>query len=312
MDRKHSVILLMLFIFFPAAALSGCAAESSEKIQAQAADTKRSNTPVVYTPEAPMNEVIGQSPLIVDISNTSQGYVMAKYNGHAAKANIQITGPDGITYKYFLTPSEHFITLPLTGGSGTYGFACYENVVDNKYAVLFKKEIIVSLENEFLPYLYPNQYVNFNKDSRAVSLASEITAGAASDLEAVAAVYHYVIENIIYDDEKAEKVTSGYLPDIDDTLATKSGICFDYASLTTAMLRSQDIPTRLEIGYSGEIYHSWISVYIEDVGWIDNMIEFTGDSWTRMDPTFAAGNENSEKILKYIGDGTNYTLQYTR
>ena len=42
------------------------------------------------------------------------------------------------------------------------------------------------------------------------------------------------------------------------------------------------------------------------------MIEFTGDAWTRMDPTFAAGNNNSKKVLKYIGDGSNYTLQYTR
>ena len=76
------------------------------------------------------------------------------------------------------------------------------------------------------------------------------------------------------------------------------------------MLRSQNIPTRLEIGYSGKIYHAWISVYIEEIGWIDNLIEFTGDAWTRMDPTFASSNENSEKILKDIGDGSNYNLQY--
>lgn len=312
MYRKHSVILLMLIILFPAAALSGCAAGSAENAEVQTTDVKRPNTPVIYTPEAPQTEVLGQPPLIVDISNTSQGYVMASYNGQAAKANVQITGPDGITYKYFLTPSDNFVTLPLTGGNGTYTLACYENIVDNKYAALFKEDISVTLENEFLPYLYPNQYVNFNKDSKAVSLASEITADATSDLDAVAAVYHYIIENIVYDDKKAENIMPGYLPDIDETLKTKSGICFDYASLTAAMLRSQNIPTRLEIGYSGEIYHSWISVYIKDIGWIDNIIEFTGDSWTRMDPTFAAGNGNSEKILKYIGDGTNYTLQYTR
>ena len=113
-----------------------------------------------------------------------------------------------------------------------------------------------------------------------------------------------------YDDKKAETVPSGYLPDVDETLATGKGICFDYAALTTAMLRSQNIPTRLEIGYSGKIYHAWISVYIEDIGWIDNLIEFTGDGWTRMDPTFASSNDNSENILKYIGDGSNYTMQY--
>ena len=78
------------------------------------------------------------------------------------------------------------------------------------------------------------------------------------------------------------------------------------------MLRSQDIPTRLEIGYSDTIYHAWISVWLEGKGWIDNIIEFRGDGWTRMDPTFAAGNGNSEQILRYIGDDSNYTPQYIR
>ena len=76
-------------------------------------------------------------------------------------------------------------------------------------------------------------------------------------------------------------------------------------------MRDKSFPnSRLEIGYSGKIYHAWISVYIEDIGWIDNLIEFTGDGWTRMDPTFASSNDNSENILKYIGDGSNYTMQY--
>ena len=78
------------------------------------------------------------------------------------------------------------------------------------------------------------------------------------------------------------------------------------------MLRSQAIPARLEIGYSGEVYHAWISVYTEETGWIDKIIEFSENSWTRMDPTFASGNGNSKKILKYIVDGANYTPQYIR
>ena len=89
-------------------------------------------------------------------------------------------------------------------------------------------------------------------------------------------------------------------------------ICFDYASLTAAMLRSQGIPARLEIGYAGSVYHAWISVYTEETGWIDRLIEFTGDAWTRMDPTLSSGNDNSDAVLKYIGDGSNYTTQYIR
>ena len=47
--------------------------------------------------------VLGAEPLIVDVSHTDQGYIMAQYTGDADKANIQIDGPDGINYKYFIT-----------------------------------------------------------------------------------------------------------------------------------------------------------------------------------------------------------------
>ena len=40
-------------------------------------------------------------------------------------------------------------------------------------------------------------------------------------------VYDYVVSSIAYDYEKAESVTSGYLPDVDETLATGKGICFE-------------------------------------------------------------------------------------
>lgn len=285
--------------------------DSSDSSDALDADLpERPSTPVIYTPEAPGETVIGAAPLIIDVSNAAQGYVMALYNGDAVKANIQLTGPDGITYKYFLPSSESYVPLPLTGGSGAYTIEAYENVVDNKYAALFKEAADFTLESELLPYLYPNQYVNFSADTEAVSVAEETVEGVLSDLQAVAQIYHYVVENVSYDEEKAATVASGYLPVVDETLHTGKGICFDYAALTAAMLRSQDIPTRLEIGYSGDVYHCWISVYIDDVGWIDKLIEFTGDDWTRMDPTFASSNESSSAVLEYIGDGSNYTLQY--
>ena len=123
-------------------------------------------------------------------------------------------------------------------------------------------------------------------------------------------IYTYVTENITYDEEKAAKVRDGYLPVIDDTLSSGTGICFDYASLMTAMMRTQRIPTKLEIGYSGDVKHAWISAHVDEVGWIDDIIEFDGSSWTLMDPTLAASNSR-KSVKKYIGDGTNYTLQYS-
>lgn len=89
---------------------------------------------------------------------------------------------------------------------------------------------------------------------------------------------------------------------------TKKGICFDYAALMTAMLRSSGIPTRLDIGYATNIYHAWISTYLDEQGWVDNVIKFDGKNWTMMDPTFAAGG--GDGIQDFITDSSNYNIEY--
>ena len=37
---------------------------------------------------------------------------------------------------------------------------------------------------------------------------------------------------------------------------------------------------------------------------------FDGQEWSRMDPTFYSSADDSDFILSYIGDGTNYNSQY--
>ena len=318
-NRMFHLLCGILAVLCPALILASCSSASassgstkkSSTSQAEKKETVRPNTPKVHMPEASGTAVLGAEPLVIDVSHTDQGYIMAQYTGDAAKANIQIDGPDGINYKYFIT-SGPYVTMPLTSGDGSYTISTYENITGDKYAALYSETIDVKLESDFIPYLYPNQYVDFTPESKAVKTAQEQVKTATSDLDAVADIYYYVTETISYDEEKAKTVPTVYLPDLDETLSSCEGICFDYASLMTAMLRSQDIPTKLEIGYSGKVYHAWISVYIKDVGWIDNIIEFDGKSWKRMDPTFASSNKNSKKILKYIGDGNNYTVRYTR
>ena len=119
----------------------------------------------------------------------------------------------------------------------------------------------------------------------------------------------YITDNITYDHNLAETVASGYIPSVDSVLASGKGICFDYAAVMATMLRSQGIPTRLEVGYAGQAYHAWISTYVSDVGWIDGIIQFNGSSWTLMDPTFAA-NSDKEAFEQFIGDGNNYVTLY--
>ena len=189
---------------------------------------------------------------------------------------------------------------PFTEGSGAYSIKIFENVSGNQYAQVLSQNVTVSLSDEFAPFLTPNQYVNFSSGSAAVKKGAELAASAADQIGVVTNVYNYVINNVTYDTAKAASVQSGYLPNIDQVLAQKKGICFDYAALMTAMLRSQDIPTKLVIGYSGGLYHAWVNVYIDNVGWVDNFIYFDGHDWSLMDPTFASSGGQSESIKRYI------------
>lgn len=304
--RLHlSYLLIAIFCLL----LGGCSGSSSAS-RKEHSGPPRDSTPRVLTPSADGVTVYQNDFASIDASNTSQGYVMVKYNGTNEKVKLQITCPDQSCYTYLISDRGAYDTFPLTAGNGSYALQVLENVAGDTYTVSLAQSINVSIEDEFLPFLYPNQYVNFHTDSKAVSKGSDLAKDTYSDLDVVQNIYNYVIKNISYDTEKAQNVSYGYVPDIDDTLSSKKGICFDYAALMTSMLRSQNIPTKLEVGYSGDAYHAWISTYIDDKGWVDDIIQFNGDTWQIMDPTLAATND-SAAVKKYIGDGSHYVVKYT-
>lgn len=250
--RLHlSYLLIAIFCLL----LWGCSGSSSAS-RKEHSGPPRDSTPKVLTPSADGVTVYQNDLASIDASNTSQGYVMVKYNGTNEKVKLQITCPDQSCYTYLISDRGAYDTFPLTAGNGSYALQVLENVAGDTYTVSLAQSINVSIEDEFLPFLYPNQYVNFHTDSKAVSKGSDLAKDTYSDLDVVQNIYNYVIKNISYDTEKAQNVSYGYVPDIDDTLSSKKGICFDYAALMTSMLRSQNIPTKLEVGYSGDAYHA--------------------------------------------------------
>ena len=265
----------------------------------------------VMVPSAPGTQVFSSGAASLDISNASQGYVMLNYSGGNTKVKFRITTPGGANYTYLVTTYGSYMAYPLSGGSGTYTFAVYEAVSaqNNMYSVALSQSVPVTIANGFGPFLYPNYYVNFNASSACVQQGTALAQGCATDLDVVSSVYHYAANNITYDNNKAKTVASGYAPLPDATLASGTGICFDYASLVSAMLRSQGIPTRLEVGYVGNLYHAWISCYIADVGWVDNIIQFDGKNWTMMDPTMAAG-QSPASLQKFMSSNT-YSVKYS-
>ena len=246
----------------------------------------------------------------LDYSNTADGYIMLKYSGSNQKVKTQITGVSGTTYTYNQSLTGVWDVYPLTDGNGGYKISVFENISGTSYATVFSYSLTVSLKDEFAPFLLSNKYVNYSSSSKVVKKSTELCAGKTAILGKIKVVYEYVIGNFTYDYKLAKTVQSGYIPDLDADMEKKSGICFDYAAVMTAMLRSQGIPTKMVFGYTGEVYHAWISVYSAETGWMNSVIYFNGKEWKLMDPTFASSGKSSAAIMKYIGNGKNYTAKY--
>lgn len=293
-----------------AAAPASKTSAGAVKTSAPAGNTAAAALPLVTEPVASGKVVKKNAKAQVDASNTADGYVMVKYTGSNKKVKVLVVGPSGTTYTYGLRTDGTYEVFPFSDGSGIYKVGVYENVTGSKYSTAFTWSDKVTLKDEFAPFLLPNQYVNYKADSKAVQLAAKLTEKDKSALDKIKTVYGYVIKNISYDKELAQSVKSGYIPNIDAVLAAKKGICFDYAALLTAMLRSLKIPAKLVVGYTGTIYHAWISTYTSETGWLDGLIYFNGKEWKLMDPTFASNAKSSASIMKYIGDGKNYSVQY--
>lgn len=308
---RYALACVLTLSLLSGITLSGCQKQASSPKSEAASPPANPRTTIteVLSPQATGLEAYGNDSISIDASNTTEGYFMVRYQGDADKSRIQVTTPDGTLYSYCLVPGD-YETFPLSGGDGSYQIDVYEHAYDNKYALSFSQTISVSLSDEFKPFLYPNQYVWFTQDSEAVTYGRELSQKSADDLDYVEQVYNYVIQNISYDTDFAEDIPTDYIPDIDVTMQTRKGICFDYASLMSALLRSQGIPTKLVVGYSGTTYHAWISVYLDEAGWVDNIIEFDGKDWSLMDPTLAANNDE-DSVKKYVGDGSNYIVKYS-
>ena len=226
-----------------------------------------------------------------------------------AKADGHKVVKGEMSYNYDLPGDGTPIIVPINMGDGPYTFRVMQNTSGNNYVELFSVIENVNLSSETAPFLVPNMFVNYNESSAVVAKARELAQGAANQGDVVRNIYQWVVDNITYDHDKAAQLASatGYVPDPDATLASGTGICFDYASLGAAMLRSLGIPCQVITGYVSpdDVYHAWNMVYI-DGEWISVEISIKPNSWTRVDLTFAASGAAST-----IGDGTSYTDRYT-
>ncbi len=227
-------------------------------------------------PEALGADVYKKSGFVVDASQSAMGIVMAQYQTSEKRLKVRVSRGDDM-YTYDLNQNGEYEVFPLQMGSGKYKVQLYQQVSGDRYSSVASVSFRAELDNEMAPYLCPSQYVWYTAQSDAVAKSQELCLGLTSDSDKVRAIYEYVTKNVVYDYILAATVKSGYLPDVDSVLSCRKGICFDVAALMACMLRTQDIPTQLVIGYADKNYHAWNNIYVDG-------------EWLRYDATAVISN----------------------
>jgi len=282
---KKRRVLPIVFALLLSIILSGCSVSDIVAKFTGGGGSEEPFVPTSYTNAFSNPETLADG-VLADFSNTSQGTVGFQVTSDK-KVVVQACYDDK-KYNYHVSIDGSQTFIPLQFGNGTYTFRVLKNSVDTKYVELATKTVEVT-EDEFAPFLRPNILVNYNSSSECVKVAAELASKASSEKDFIKSVYQYMQDNMSYDDAFAAAVEEGYIPNPDSTLRTKTGICFDFASLTAAMLRSQGIPTKLITGYVGEdgLYHAWNNMYLKSEGWVSAEFTISKETWALMDVTFA-------------------------
>lgn len=232
----------------------------------------------------------------IDLSQLSKGIIIINYIPEKDVKTKVMIAKEEIKYTYDIQAGNAY---PLQSGDGTYTVTILENIKDNAYRIIEKEDVVLVLTNENDVFLQSIQNVNWNSDMSIIKKSKKLTSKAKTDKEKAEIIYKYIVKNIKYDYKKAKEVKDDYLPSIEDTVKELKGICYDYAALYAAMLRSVNVPTRLVMGYNKDNkdeYHAWNQVYLKET-----------KEWVTVDTTYDASYYSNVPNKKFIRNSKDYT-----
>jgi hypothetical protein len=271
----------------PVPAGSGTAPSAKTEPVQQTSAPKSTTAPAAQTPAA--------DGKVIDTSMVKSGLIGIRYLNQSGKKLKLLVEKDGTRYTYNLKGDNSLETFPLQSGNGEYKISIMENTEGKRYRYILTETVSVNVGNANAAYLNSIQMINWNRDMAAIKKASELTSGVSSEEEKVKKIYSYIISNIRYDSSKLNNLSSTYLPVIDETFQSRLGICYDFASLNAAMLRSAGIPAKLVMGYAEGVngYHAWNEVYM-------------GGKWVTIDTSYDSQMKESGGSYSMIKDNGKY------
>lgn len=251
----------------------------------------------------------------IDFSKSEEGIVSVQINSDSLIKTKLIIQNDNLKYIYNLTTSKKNESFPLNLGDGTYAVTIYENTYGTKYTDAYSESCLVTIKDGNSVFLTSTQQVNWKEDDESILIANDLVNKALeakktktnnkdvtlTEKEIIEVIYNYIIKNIQYDSTKIDKLSYDYIPDIDVVFEEGKGICYDYAVLFSAMLRSQGIPTKLVKGYSNLIngYHAWNEIYLK-----------SENKWIIVDTTYDADIYRNNLGFNMEKVNENYSMKY--
>jgi transglutaminase-like putative cysteine protease len=201
--------------------------------------------------------------VLIDTGDITRGIINIAYHSDSPQKIKVMIQKGSQRYTYDLRADGSTQSFPLQMGNGDYIISVLKNTQGTKYKYLTKKDVSLALPDQRVLFLNSIQNIDYRNELVADE-AQQLTQGLSSDEAKAEAIYHYIVDNCSYDYEKKSTVQAGYIPDPADTLCTKKGICYDYASLFASMARCVGIPCKLVKGYSANVngYHAWNEVAI--------------------------------------------------
>lgn len=218
----------------------------------------------------------------INKDNIDYGIVKIGYVSDKNRIIKVMIKKDSNNYIYSLKNDGTQETFSLQMGNGNYNILIFENIQGNTYLPVYNTTVSLNMTDDKKIYLNSIQNINWNVLMMSIKKANDLTKGLKSDDDKIDELYGYMVHNFKYDFDKWKNINSypnPYIPVIDQTYQDKKGICYDYSALFAAMLRSQNIPAKLIMGYCKNVtsYHAWNEVYLTSTGkWI--IVDTTYDS----------------------------------
>lgn len=236
---------------------------------------------------------VGYSQGFVDDSKIDKGIIRVDFN--TDKRSKLIISKDKITRTYDFNKNSY---CPLQLGNGKYKISIWELKSGSTYKKIKDFYVELEIEDQTLPFLQSIQMVEWNNGNKAIIKGKDLNKAAKTDLEKINNVYNYITKNVKYDFVKAKNIGNIYTPNIDKIIEEKTAICYDFAVLNAAMLRSQGVPTKLVTGYRKDIssYHAWNEVLVDG-------------QWKVVDATYDSAYAQKNRKISLFKNALDYKIE---